>query len=167
MTALILLFIFSIGTSLGDVQSFWMVPQPPQPPLPPLPPEDPPPPPTEQPPPPPPPPESPPPPPPPPLEDDGEIEEVEMEDEESEPPAPGTEEFKVTFLSWELRLFSLFVRPSRILRFCDHWIYRKLLNFCKSSHIFLIAANFSQILGLDASHDVIAMRIQIKFGSQF
>ncbi|KAL1247625.1 hypothetical protein QQF64_023001 [Cirrhinus molitorella] len=82
------------GTSLGDVQSYWLVPQPPQPPLPPLPPEDPPPPPTEQPPPPPPPPESPPPPPPPPLEDDGEIEEVEMEDEESEPPAPGTEEFK-------------------------------------------------------------------------
>ncbi|XP_016145802.1 formin-binding protein 4-like [Sinocyclocheilus grahami] len=82
------------GTSLGDVQSYWMVPQPPPPPLPPLPPVDPPPPPTEQPPPPPPPPESPPPPPPPPLEDDGEIEEVEMEDEESEPPAPGTEEFK-------------------------------------------------------------------------
>uniref|UniRef100_A0A9J7YFC8 Formin binding protein 4 n=2 Tax=Cyprinus carpio TaxID=7962 RepID=A0A9J7YFC8_CYPCA len=82
------------GASLGDVQSYWLVPQPPQPPLPPLPPEDPPPPPTEQPPPPPPPPESPPPPPPPPLEDDGEIEEVEMEDEESEPPAPGTEEFK-------------------------------------------------------------------------
>uniref|UniRef100_A0A8C1QBK3 Formin binding protein 4 n=1 Tax=Cyprinus carpio TaxID=7962 RepID=A0A8C1QBK3_CYPCA len=82
------------GISLGDVQSYWMVPQPPPPPLPPLPPEDPPPPPTEQPPPPPPPPESPPPPPPPPLEDDGEIEEVEMEDEESEPPAPGTEEFK-------------------------------------------------------------------------
>uniref|UniRef100_A0A9J7X6A9 Formin binding protein 4 n=1 Tax=Cyprinus carpio carpio TaxID=630221 RepID=A0A9J7X6A9_CYPCA len=87
-------FIFSLGISLGDVQSYWMVPQPPPPPLPPLPPEDPPPPPTEQPPPPPPPPESPPPPPPPPLEDDGEIEEVEMEDEESEPPAPGTEEFK-------------------------------------------------------------------------
>uniref|UniRef100_A0A672RQG5 Formin-binding protein 4-like n=1 Tax=Sinocyclocheilus grahami TaxID=75366 RepID=A0A672RQG5_SINGR len=82
------------GAITGDVQSYWLVPQPPQPPLPPLPPEDPPPPPTEQPPPPPPPPESPPPPPPPPLEDDGEIEEVEMEDEESEPPAPGTEEFK-------------------------------------------------------------------------
>lgn len=82
------------GVVTGDVQSYWMVPPPPQPPLPPLPPEHPPPPPTEQPPPPPPPPESPPPPPPPPLEDDGEIEEVEMEDEESEPPAPGTEEFK-------------------------------------------------------------------------
>uniref|UniRef100_A0A8C1TI73 Formin binding protein 4 n=1 Tax=Cyprinus carpio TaxID=7962 RepID=A0A8C1TI73_CYPCA len=80
------------GAITGDVQSYWMVPQPPPPPLPPLPPEDPPPPPTEQPPPPPPPPESPPPPPPPPLEDDGEIEEVEMEDEESEPPAPGTED---------------------------------------------------------------------------
>ncbi|XP_077067101.1 formin-binding protein 4 [Siphateles boraxobius] len=82
------------GTSLGEVQSYWLAPQPPQPPLPPLPPNVPPPPPTEQPPPPPPPPESPPPPPPPPLEDDGEIEEVEMEDEDSEPPAPGTEEFK-------------------------------------------------------------------------
>ncbi|XP_051979232.1 formin-binding protein 4-like isoform X1 [Xyrauchen texanus] len=81
-------------TSMGDIQSIWPVPLPPQPPLPPLPPEDPPPPPMEQPPPPPPPPESPPPPPPPPLSDDGEIEEVEMEDEESEPPAPGTEEFK-------------------------------------------------------------------------
>uniref|UniRef100_A0A8C2JGP9 Formin binding protein 4 n=1 Tax=Cyprinus carpio TaxID=7962 RepID=A0A8C2JGP9_CYPCA len=87
-------FIFSLGISFGDVQSYWMVPQPPPPPLPPLPPEDPPPPPTEQPPPPPPPPESPPPPPPPPPVDDGEIEEVGMEDEESEPPAPGTEEFK-------------------------------------------------------------------------
>ncbi|XP_067293343.1 formin-binding protein 4 [Pseudorasbora parva] len=84
----------TITGTLGDVQSYWLAPPPPQPPLPPLPPEVPPPPPTEQPPPPPPPPESPPPPPPPPLEDDGEIEEVEMEDEDSEPPAPGTEEFK-------------------------------------------------------------------------
>ncbi|XP_051545383.1 formin-binding protein 4-like [Myxocyprinus asiaticus] len=83
-----------IDTSMAEMHSYWSVPQPPQPPLPPLPPEDPPPPPMEQPPPPPPPPESPPPPPPPPLSDDGEIEEVEMEDEESEPPAPGTEEFK-------------------------------------------------------------------------
>ncbi|XP_026094894.1 formin-binding protein 4-like [Carassius auratus] len=92
------------GASLGDVQSYWLVPQPPQPPLPPLPPEDPPPPPTEQPPPPPPPPESPPPPPPPPFEDDGEIEEVEMEDEESEPPAPGTEEFKAAEAAASLAL---------------------------------------------------------------
>lgn len=49
----------------------------------------------EMPPPPPPPPESPPPPPPPPPPpvEDGEIQEVEMEDEGSEePPAPGTEE---------------------------------------------------------------------------
>ncbi|KAM8969036.1 formin-binding protein 4 isoform X1 [Sarcophilus harrisii] len=47
----------------------------------------------EMPPPPPPPPESPPPPPPPPPGEDGEIQEVEMEDEENEePPAPGTEE---------------------------------------------------------------------------
>lgn len=83
------------------MQSYWLAPQPPQPPLPPLPPDVPPPPPTEQPPPPPPPPESPPPPPPPPLEDDGEIEEVEMEDEDSEPPAPGTEEFKVIFFCLE------------------------------------------------------------------
>lgn len=70
-------------------QAYWSA----QPPLPP----DTPPPPAEQPPPPPPPPESPPPPPPPPLSDDGEIEEVEMEDEDAEPPAPGTEEFKVCF----------------------------------------------------------------------
>ncbi|KAG7467972.1 hypothetical protein MATL_G00137820 [Megalops atlanticus] len=79
-------------TALAPAQtglpSYWTVPQPSQPPLPPT---DPPPP-TEYPPPPPPPPESPPPPPPPPLSDDGEIEEVEMEDEEGEPPAPGTEE---------------------------------------------------------------------------
>uniref|UniRef100_A0A671QCT1 Formin-binding protein 4-like n=1 Tax=Sinocyclocheilus anshuiensis TaxID=1608454 RepID=A0A671QCT1_9TELE len=60
----------TIGTSLGDVQSYWMVPQSTPSTY------------------------TPPPPPPPPLEDDGEIEEVEMEDEESEPPAPGTEEFK-------------------------------------------------------------------------
>uniref|UniRef100_A0A8B9HMQ7 WW domain-containing protein n=1 Tax=Astyanax mexicanus TaxID=7994 RepID=A0A8B9HMQ7_ASTMX len=76
------------GTSFGETQAYWSVHQPP------LPPETPPPP-IEQPPPPPPPPESPPPPPPPPLSDDGEIEEVEMEDEDAEPPAPGTEEFKV------------------------------------------------------------------------
>ncbi|TRY99703.1 hypothetical protein DNTS_002238 [Danionella cerebrum] len=79
-----------VGVS-RDAQPHWVVPQPPQPPPPP---ENPPPP-TEQPPPPPPPPESPPPPPPPlPFEDDDEIEEVEMEDEDSEPPAPGTEELK-------------------------------------------------------------------------
>ncbi|XP_062317079.1 formin-binding protein 4 isoform X2 [Osmerus eperlanus] len=63
----------------------WSAPQPPLPP-------DQPPPPSDYPPPPPPPPESPPPPPPPPDSDDGEIMEVEMEDEEGEPPAPGTEE---------------------------------------------------------------------------
>ncbi|KAK3558422.1 hypothetical protein QTP86_018020 [Hemibagrus guttatus] len=76
-----------VGTAFGETQSYWSAPQPPLPP-------DTPPPPTEQPPPPPPPPESPPPPPPPPLSDDGEIEEVEMEDEDAEPPAPGTEEFR-------------------------------------------------------------------------
>ncbi|XP_041964689.1 formin-binding protein 4 isoform X2 [Alosa sapidissima] len=83
-------------SALTAPTSYWpMAPtsQPPQPPQPPLPPEDPPPP-SEAPPPPPPPPESPPPPPPPPLSDDGEIEEVEMEDEEGEPPAPGTEDSK-------------------------------------------------------------------------
>ncbi|XP_061102410.1 formin-binding protein 4 isoform X2 [Conger conger] len=67
------------------LSSYWSLSQPP------LPPDDPPPP-LECPPPPPPPPESPSPPPPPPLSDEGEIEEVEMEDEEGEPPAPGTEE---------------------------------------------------------------------------
>ncbi|XP_018598917.1 formin-binding protein 4 isoform X2 [Scleropages formosus] len=72
----------------AGLSSYWSVSQLPQPPLPP----DDPPPPSDYPPPPPPPPESPPPPPPPPLSDDGEIEEVEMEDEEGEPPAPGTEE---------------------------------------------------------------------------
>ncbi|XP_030650198.1 formin-binding protein 4 isoform X2 [Chanos chanos] len=77
----------------GVSSSYWSVPQPPQPSQPPLPPEQPPPP-SDLPPPPPPPPESPPPPPPPPLSDDGEIEEVEMEDEEGEPPAPGTEDNK-------------------------------------------------------------------------
>lgn len=70
-----------------ETQSYWSAPQPPLPP-------DTPPPPAEEPPPPPPPPESPPPPPPPPLSDDEEIEEVEMEDENAEPPAPGTEEFR-------------------------------------------------------------------------
>lgn len=79
------------GTSFVEAQSYWSAPQPPLPP-------DTPPPPAEQPPPPPPPPESPPPPPPPPLSDDGEIEEVEMEDEDAEPPAPGTEEFRVWVL---------------------------------------------------------------------
>lgn len=78
-----------IGTSFVEAQSYWSAPQPPLPP-------DTPPPPAEQPPPPPPPPESPPPPPPPPLSDDGEIEEVEMEDEDAEPPAPGTEEFRAS-----------------------------------------------------------------------
>lgn len=82
------------GTSFVEAQSYWSAPQPPLPP-------DTPPPPAEQPPPPPPPPESPPPPPPPPLSDDGEIEEVEMEDEDAEPPAPGTEEFRV----WGFVLF--------------------------------------------------------------
>ncbi|XP_072527614.1 formin-binding protein 4 isoform X2 [Salminus brasiliensis] len=77
------------GTSFAETQAYWSVHQPP------LPPETPPPP-IELPPPPPPPPESPPPPPPPPLSDDGEIEEVEMEDEDAEPPAPGTEEFKAS-----------------------------------------------------------------------
>ncbi|XP_038663244.1 formin-binding protein 4 isoform X2 [Scyliorhinus canicula] len=63
-----------------------------QPPLPPLPPQ--PPLPLDLPPPPPPPPSSPPPlpPPPPPPSDDGDIQEVEMEVENKEPPAPGTEE---------------------------------------------------------------------------
>ncbi len=36
----------------------------------------------------------------------------------------------------------------------------KLCNFCKSSQIFVIAADFQQILGLDASRDVIATRIR-------
>ncbi|XP_071182463.1 formin-binding protein 4-like [Salvelinus alpinus] len=67
-----------------SLPSCWTMPQPPLPP-------DQPPPPSDIPLPPPPPPESPPPPPPPPLEDDGEIEEVEMEDDDCEPPAPGTE----------------------------------------------------------------------------
>ncbi|KAI5627067.1 formin-binding protein 4, partial [Silurus asotus] len=75
------------SSGLEETQSYWSAPQPPLPP-------DTPPPPAEDPPPPPPPPESPPPPPPPPLSDDGEIEEVEMEDEDAEPPAPGTEEFR-------------------------------------------------------------------------
>uniref|UniRef100_UPI00398E397C formin-binding protein 4 isoform X2 n=1 Tax=Pristiophorus japonicus TaxID=55135 RepID=UPI00398E397C len=63
--------------------------QPPPPPLPPQPPL-----PLDLPPPPPPPPSSPPPPPPPPPppSDDGDIQEVEMEVETKEPPAPGTEE---------------------------------------------------------------------------
>ncbi|XP_066556798.1 formin-binding protein 4 isoform X2 [Amia ocellicauda] len=70
----------------SGLASYWTLPQPPLPPPtdPPLP--------ADYPPPPPPPPDSPPPPPPPPLSEDGEIEEVEMEDEEGEPPAPGTEE---------------------------------------------------------------------------
>uniref|UniRef100_A0AAZ3QRN8 WW domain-containing protein n=1 Tax=Oncorhynchus tshawytscha TaxID=74940 RepID=A0AAZ3QRN8_ONCTS len=66
----------------GHLPSCWSMPQPP------LPPDQPPPRPTS-------PcplhPGVPPPPPPPPLEDDGEIEEVEMEDDDCEPPAPGTE----------------------------------------------------------------------------
>uniref|UniRef100_A0A3P8XRT1 Formin binding protein 4 n=1 Tax=Esox lucius TaxID=8010 RepID=A0A3P8XRT1_ESOLU len=76
----------TVASPQPGIPSYWSVPQPPLPP-------DQPPPPSDFPPPPPPPPESPPPPPPPPLEDDGEIEEVdmEMEDEETEPPAPGTE----------------------------------------------------------------------------
>ncbi|KAG9330926.1 hypothetical protein JZ751_021613 [Albula glossodonta] len=75
----------AVPPSQSGLQSYWNMAQPP------LPPDDPPPP-SDYPPPPPPPPESPPPPPPPPLSDEGEIEEVEMEDEEGEPPAPGTEE---------------------------------------------------------------------------
>uniref|UniRef100_A0A8D0BX39 Formin-binding protein 4 n=1 Tax=Salvator merianae TaxID=96440 RepID=A0A8D0BX39_SALMN len=73
--------------SLVPLSPFWTVLQPSVPVLqPPLP--------LEMPPPPPPPPESPPPPPPPPPPgEDGEIQEVEMEDEgDEEPPAPGTEE---------------------------------------------------------------------------
>ncbi|XP_034618035.1 formin-binding protein 4 isoform X1 [Trachemys scripta elegans] len=76
------------ATSLVPLTPFWTLLQSSVPVLqPPLP--------LEVPPPPPPPPESPPPPPPPPPPpgEDGEIQEVEMEDEESEePPAPGTEE---------------------------------------------------------------------------
>ncbi|XP_063145063.1 formin-binding protein 4 isoform X3 [Candoia aspera] len=76
------------ATSLVPLSPFWTVLQPSVPVLqPPLP--------LEMPPPPPPPPESPPPPPPPPPPpgEDGEIQEVEMEDEgDEEPPAPGTEE---------------------------------------------------------------------------
>ncbi|KAG6923527.1 formin binding protein 4, partial [Chelydra serpentina] len=74
------------ATSLVPLTPFWTMLQSSVPVLqPPLP--------LEVPPPPPPPPESPPPPPPPPPGEDGEIQEVEMEDEESEePPAPGTEE---------------------------------------------------------------------------
>ncbi len=40
----------------------------------------------------------------------------------------------------------------------------KLSNYRKNSHIFVIVADFLQILGLDASCDVIAMRIQSKKG---
>uniref|UniRef100_A0A7M4FZU6 Formin-binding protein 4 n=1 Tax=Crocodylus porosus TaxID=8502 RepID=A0A7M4FZU6_CROPO len=74
------------STSLMPLTPFWTLLQSSVPVLqPPLP--------LEVPPPPPPPPESPPPPPPPPPGEDGEIQEVEMEDEEGEePPAPGTEE---------------------------------------------------------------------------
>ncbi|XP_062972881.1 formin-binding protein 4 isoform X3 [Elgaria multicarinata webbii] len=76
------------ATSLVPLSPFWTMLQPSVPVLqPPLP--------LEMPPPPPPPPESPPPPPPPPPPpgEDGEIQEVEMEDEgDEEPPAPGTEE---------------------------------------------------------------------------
>ncbi|XP_034982288.2 formin-binding protein 4 isoform X2 [Zootoca vivipara] len=76
------------ATSLVPLSPFWTVLQPSVPVLqPPLP--------LEMPPPPPPPPESPPPPPPPPPPpgEDGEIQEVEMEDDgDEEPPAPGTEE---------------------------------------------------------------------------
>ncbi|XP_066467635.1 formin-binding protein 4 isoform X2 [Tiliqua scincoides] len=74
------------AASLVPLSQFWTVLQPSVPVLqPPLP--------LEMPPPPPPPPESPPPPPPPPPGEDGEIQEVEMEDDgDEEPPAPGTEE---------------------------------------------------------------------------
>ncbi len=61
--------------------------------------------------------------------------------------------------------FKWCISPSRILRFCDRWIYRKIKQtpqFRKSSQIFVIAADFPQILGLDVSRDVIAMRIQSK-----
>ncbi|XP_078239609.1 formin-binding protein 4 isoform X2 [Pogona vitticeps] len=76
----------SAASNLVPLSPFWTVLQPSVPVLqPPLP--------LEMPPPPPPPPESPPPPPPPPPGEDGEIQEVEMEDEgDEEPPAPGTEE---------------------------------------------------------------------------
>uniref|UniRef100_A0A8D0G8X7 Formin-binding protein 4 n=1 Tax=Sphenodon punctatus TaxID=8508 RepID=A0A8D0G8X7_SPHPU len=74
------------ATSLMPLTPFWTLLQSSVPVLqPPLP--------LEMPPPPPPPPESPPPPPPPPPGEEGEIQEVEMEDEGGEePPAPGTEE---------------------------------------------------------------------------
>ncbi len=39
-------------------------------------------------------------------------------------------------------------------------ISRKLHNFHKNAHIFVIAADFPQILGLDVSCDVIAMPVQ-------
>ncbi|KAM8940416.1 formin-binding protein 4 [Pelodytes ibericus] len=85
----------------APVTPYWNLVQPPlpleAPPPPPPPPESPPPPP-----PPPPPPESPPPPPP---MDDGEIQEVEMEDDDgAEPPAPGTEEMHVKSVHIELPL---------------------------------------------------------------
>ncbi len=43
--------------------------------------------------------------------------------------------------------------------FCDRWIYRKIKQTLLFSQIFQIAADFPQILRLDASCDVIAMRI--------
>ncbi len=54
--------------------------------------------------------------------------------------------------------------------FCDSAIAEfiakssKLRNFRKSSQIFIIAADFPQILGLDATRDVIATHIQSKKG---
>ncbi len=55
-------------------------------------------------------------------------------------------------------------------RFCDSAIAEfiakssKLCNFRKSSHIFIIAADFPQILAFDTSRDVIATRIHSKKG---
>ncbi len=53
----------------------------------------------------------------------------------------------------------LFDSPSRILRFCDRWIYRKIKQTPQFSQEL---ANFPQILGLDTSRDVIEARIQSK-----
>ncbi|XP_063294117.1 formin-binding protein 4 [Pelobates fuscus] len=85
----------------GQVTQYWNIHQPPLPlELPP-----PPPPPPESPPPPPPPPPSPPPPPPP--LDDGEIQEVEMEEDDGEPPAPGTEEVHAKLLHSEIAVHKI------------------------------------------------------------
>ncbi|XP_053305799.1 formin-binding protein 4 [Spea bombifrons] len=89
---------------------YWGLLQPPLPLEVPLPP---PPPPPESPPPPPPPPPPPSPPPPPPPADDGEIQEVEMEDDDGrEPPAPGTEEIQAKCQPLEPSLAKNKVDPS-------------------------------------------------------